>query len=240
MKIRIKPIRELKAIIRILKGKSTIKEEWRTRELVRKILGSHSQYAEDLFLAEFLGKKKDGFYIDIGAHHPKFLSNTKYFYKRGFRGINIEANPALIEEFLIQRNDEINLNIGIAEQEDEMDFYILSCPALGTFNKDEAVKFCKERGVEIKNTIKVKTLPLKKIMEQYVGDKVIDFMSVDAEGYDLEVLKSNDWSKYRPEFLVIETSENYDNILNFVSGINYEILYENGTNGIFKDTLKLG
>lgn len=225
IKLEFRPIRKIKRMrIEII-------------DFIRRIRGSSSQYGEDIILADMLRCKKNGFYIDVGANNPKTFSNTEYFYKRGFRGVNIEANPNLIEKFFEQRPEDVNLNIGIATQIGEMDFYVLSCPFLGTFSKDVAIRFCKERNVEIKNTIKVKTMPLKIIMEKYVGDKTIDFISIDAEGYDLDVLKSADWKKYRPEFFILETSEDYDNLIQFMSKNNYKIVYENGTNTIFKDAL---
>jgi hypothetical protein len=73
---------------------------------------SYSQYGEDKIIDRLLGYKKSGFYINVGANHPYRFSNTYMFYKKGYRGVNIEPNPISFEKFLIRKGD-INLNIGI-------------------------------------------------------------------------------------------------------------------------------
>ena len=224
----------IQGIINIISGKKTLKDELLQKQFVRKMLGSCSQYGEDLVLAKFLEGTKKGFYIDIGAHHPTDLSNTQYFYKRGFRGINIEPNPDLVEEFYKQRPEDTNLNVGVSLNEGEMEFYVLEASTLSTFNKEAAYQSCEIYKSKITGQISVNTMTLKKIIEQYGKSKVIDFISVDAEGYDLAVLQSNDWQKYRPRFVMVEINQDSDNILEFMSENNYKILYNNGTNCIFK------
>ncbi len=200
-----------------------------------KVMGSHSQYGEDAILAKLLKKKRNGFYIDVGANHPKNLSNTHYFYKRGFRGINIEANPNLIKEFELVRKEDINLNIGISNQASEMTFYLSSADTLGSFDLQSVTESCKIHGAEMIGEIKVKTELLKNVIAQYAPDKHIDFMSVDVEGHDLEVLQSNDWEKYRPEFLIVETNINTSNLNIYLKEIGYNKVYENHTNSIYRD-----
>lgn len=225
----------IQGIIDIIRGKKTLRDELLKKAFVRKILGSYSQYGEDIILAKILKVKKNGFYIDIGAHHPTDLNNTQYFYNRGFRGINIEPNPELIEEFYVQRPEDINLNVGVAPNEGEMEFYLVEASTLSTFNKEAAHQSCEIYKTKIKGQITVKTTSLKKIIEEHANSKVIDFISVDAEGYDLAVLQSNDWQKHRPTLVMVEINQDMDNILKFMSENNYEVLYNNATNCIFKN-----
>ena len=99
---------------------------------------SFSQCGEDLiikFIFDNIGIHEPS-YIDIGAHHPYFISNTALFYKNGCRGINIEPDPILFKGFLKYRNEDKNLNIGVSSTNNEMDFYIISTPTLNTFSKD--------------------------------------------------------------------------------------------------------
>src|SRR5215211_2513715 len=100
---------------------------------------SYSQCGEDLliqYLFNLRGIPKPS-YIDIGANDPFFLSNTAIFYKKGCRGINIEANPLLIKNFKLHRPEDINLNIGVGPKDDELNFFIINHPTLSTFSKQE-------------------------------------------------------------------------------------------------------
>jgi FkbM family methyltransferase len=70
---------------------------------------SYAQEGEDVLLDRLLAKQTDGFYVDVGAHHPKRFSNTHYFYMRGWSGINIEPNPVVVGSFRQMRRRDINL-----------------------------------------------------------------------------------------------------------------------------------
>ena len=76
----------------------------------------YSQEGEDILIERMIGKKKKGFYIDIGAHHPYRFSNTYYFYKQGWSGINIEPNVEHFRYFLKHRKRDINLNKGLSDK----------------------------------------------------------------------------------------------------------------------------
>src|SRR3989339_633328 len=85
---------------------------------------SYSQTGEDIIIDFFLKEKKSGFYIDVGAYHPVNLSNTYKFYKRGWNGVNIEPNHNKLSLFKNQRTRDINLNIGIGQNETKSKFFI--------------------------------------------------------------------------------------------------------------------
>lgn len=104
----------------------------------RLIKKSFSQYWEDLAIDKMLDYKKFGFYVDVGAHNPKRFNNTQRFYLKGWRGINIEPNYINFKKFLIDRPNDINLNIGIGNINNEMDFYIFEPDTTCTFSKDMA------------------------------------------------------------------------------------------------------
>jgi len=165
-----------------------------------------SQYGEDLIIESLLPFKKNGFYVDVGANHPIKFNNTLLFYKKGWRGLNIEPNPSSIWLFNFLRKRDLNLNLGIGQKNSEMDFYIFKESTLSTFDKTASEEY-KRMGHEVKQVMKIPIIPLKEILEKYAGQKEIDILSVDTEGYDLEVLESNDWQKFRPRFLIIETLE---------------------------------
>lgn len=203
---------------------------------------SYSQTGEDLLLDSFLGHKKAGFYVDIGAHDHIDLSNSFKFYKRGWTGIQIEPDPKKIEHFKKYRPKTISLNIGVGDK-NVADFFIFETGVLSTFSKEEA-KQHEGFGHHIIETVKVNIIPLKEVLEKYAKNQEIDFMSVDTEGYDLEVLKTNDWDKHRPHFVVVETAEyskdKFGKKLNdiydpFMSKIGYQKVADTFLNTIYRD-----
>lgn len=207
------------------------------------ILGSFSQKGEDLILEQILGKKKNGFYIDIGAHNPNIFNNTKRFYQKGWQGINIEPNPRLIKEFFKQRHRDINLCIGIGKTSGSSTFFEFIADGLSTFSKTEADKNV-QLGYKIKQILEIPICTLAEVIQKYVKSK-IDFISIDTEGLDLEVLESNNWEKFRPTVVCIETRDfnsmitgkknsNKKNLINSLMIKNgYIEYYDNGLNTIY-------
>lgn len=168
---------------------------------------SYSQGWEDILLDYLFWFQKKWFYIDIWANHPKRLSNTLLFYKKNWSGINIEPNITLYKEFLKCRKRDINLNVGIGTGEGEyLNFYCIDSDTLSTFDKASAELYEKE-GHKIVEVQKVSIISLNKVFADYVKGEQVDFISVDTEWYDMEVLKSNDWEKNRPGFVILETIE---------------------------------
>jgi len=204
------------------------------RSIFRKsFLNSYSQWGEDIIIDDLLGKKKGGFYVDIGAYDPTRFSNTKKFYLRGWRGINIEPDPIRIGKFYKERSRDINLNIGIANKNGLLNFYKFSPQTLSTFSKKSLDEYQKQ-GYKLNEIIKVRVLKLSKVLEKnYKGSKRIDFLSIDTEGLDLEVLKGNNWKKFRPKVICIEGQIN--NPKKFLIKLGYKKVYTNQTNSIFID-----
>ena len=192
---------------------------------------SYSQEGEDLIIDKLLGYKKNGFFVDIGAHHPLRFSNTAIFYKRGWNGINIDAMPNSMVEFNKLRKLDINLETAISNEEETKLFYIFNESALNTLNKEEALSKDGKNGYKILQAIEVKTVKLKTVFNQYIGNNEIDFISIDTEGNDLNVLKSNDWKKYKPKLILVEELKNtqFHDLINselvtFLKEHNYSIV----------------
>ena len=167
---------------------------------------SWSQEGEDRILCRIFEQQSVGFYVDVGAHHPKRFSNTYFFYKRGWRGINIDAMPGSMKNFEKLRPRDINLECGIGTFNGKLDYYIFNEPALNGFSKELTQKRNNEdSSYQINEIVKVEILPLSVILDRQLPEKqIIDFMSIDVEGLDYEVLISNDWSKYRPKYVLTE------------------------------------
>lgn len=166
---------------------------------------SFSQEGEDILLDRFFVNQKNGFYVDVGAHHPERFSNTNYYYLRGWRGLNIEADPDLLETFNKKRPRDINVNLAVGHKKKSLKFYVFNETALNTFDKKLADKRSGMPDYFIAKAIDLRVWPLEFVLRKYLPkNQVIDFMSVDVEGLDLEVLKSNDWKSFRPRFLLVE------------------------------------
>ena len=165
---------------------------------------SFSQEGEDLVLARLFGDQQGGIYVDVGAHHPYRFSNTHLFYLKGWQGINIEPNPDVAALFNTARPRDINLCCGVAGQTGHLSFYKFNEPALNTFDT-QVVKRRTEQGFSVIQQIDVDIQPLSVILQKYIpAGLTIDFLSVDVEGFDFEVLQSNDWNQYRPRCVVAE------------------------------------
>lgn len=166
-----------------------------------------SQFGEDVVLRVLIGsEQKNGFYVDVGAYHPKHLSNTYFFYRKGWRGINIDANPRAIRLFNALRPKDINVNAVISNSTEERLFYSWDS-VYDTISKTEAEKVRGKLGPE-KFIRPIKTETLASVLDKFLpANQSIDILNVDAEGHDLEVLQSNNWQKYKPRFLVVEYHE---------------------------------
>jgi FkbM family methyltransferase len=200
-----------------------------------KLINSYSQYGEDLVIDGIIGNKQNGFFIDIGANDPTTLNNTKRFYDRGWHGINIEPNPILFGRLTEQRPRDINLNIGLGSYNQKMPFYLVSADTLSSFNKSDARRNCRIFNERITGIIEIQIQTLESIFLEYVKFYKVDFLSIDVEGFELEVLQSNDWIKYRPYLILIEIYHNTGKIVSYLKEKRYEIIFNNSTNGIFLD-----
>jgi len=165
---------------------------------------SYSQEGEDLILARIFNEKNSGFYIDVGAYHPKRLSNTYYFYRRGWHGINIDAMPGGMKTFHELRPRDINLEVAISDRNDEQTYYIFEQKPINTFSQILAKEYI-DLGYKLIDKLPIKAYSLFSILEQHLPEHtVIDFISIDVEGLEINVLKSNNWLKYSPRFILIE------------------------------------
>lgn len=183
-----------------------------TKETIRNHMGqlgwarlSWSQEGEDLILSRIFENQKNGFYIEVGAHHPFRFSNTFLFYKKGWRGIAIDPLPGTKRLFTKHRPRDITIEMGVGTREELLYYYMFSEPALNSFDKqyaDEILALGRHKLLEFKE---MQCRPLSKILDEFMPDNcAIDFMSVDAESRDLDVLTSNCWEKYRPRVIVAE------------------------------------
>lgn len=206
-------------------------------------LKSYSQEGEDMILNKLLECENQGFYIDIGSHHPKRFSNTYFFYKKGWAGINIDAKPGSMKIFNKKRPRDINIEVGVSSKEEIINFYMFNEPALNTFDESLANSRTSDK-YHIIETVSVNCMSLNGILEQYLPANIkITFLTIDIEGYDLKVLATNDWNKYRPEYLIVESYELYiekvteSDIYKYLTEKNYKLVSKSYYSLIFKNSL---
>ncbi len=193
----------------------------------------YGQHSDDLIIKSIfsmIGIERPS-YIDLGTNHPIYGSNTISLYMNGCRGINIEANPFIMEEIRAIKPEDININIGVAKTESKMSFYIRDRKSgLNTFSVQEMKKW----GRDPEEIIELEVTTLEKIIEQYCSNKFPDFLDCDIEGLDFEVLSEYDLKRDGPKVICVEVRSKeiieFDKMLN---GKNYYRFCRIGENNIY-------
>lgn len=164
---------------------------------------SYAQNYEDVMLNRIFRGKKQGFYIDIGAFHPFFKSTTNAFYQAGWNGINIDVSQVNISNFEHYRDRDINICAAIGKDGAEKEFFIVEGTTRSTSLPELAVKYKAEKMPG--SFKKVKTVSLTALCELNKVQE-IDYISIDVEGSEKDVLESFDLEKFRPKVIVIEAT----------------------------------
>ena len=148
--------------------------------------------------------KKKGFFIDIGCHHPFLNNNTYSLYKRGWTGINIDLDFNSIDMFNFFRKKDLNIVAAVSDKIENKDLYFFH-------NRSAVNTLSKNAGTKAKEIKSIKTNTINNIIENSVyKNNQIDFISIDVEGHELNVLKGIDFKRYNPKLVVIEFI-NYNN-----------------------------
>lgn len=168
---------------------------------------SYSQCGEDIivdFIFMWLGKQKIS-YLDIGTNDPVKLNNTYFFYKKNSSGVLVEPDPRLYKKIRRKRSGDICLNAGVGEGgTSDITFYMMHPDTLSTSSPDKVKEYL-QLGVKLKGELKVPLLNINDVIEKHLGDLAPDFLSIDVEGLDFEIIKSLDLSRYRPVVICTET-----------------------------------
>lgn len=163
---------------------------------------SYAQNGEDVVLRRALAGSDQGLYVDIGAADPVMDSVTKHFYDRGWSGVNVEPLDAEYTALVAARPRDINLNVGVGSRRETRTFFeAVDTPGLSTFTSGYA-DLARTQSAVVERELEL--IPLVEILDEHVGDMTIDFLKVDVEGLEPEVLGGNDWSRHRPRCVVVE------------------------------------
>jgi FkbM family methyltransferase len=173
------------------------------------------------------GERLDGTYVDIGAHHPVYYSNTCHFYRKGWRGLNVDALPGAMDAFRILRPEDINIEACIVPTLGQtLTLHIFEDAALCTV--DAALAAERQRhGKRLLATRDVPCMTLTECLNRYLPARHIDLLSIDVEGMDEAILYSHDWSHSAPSVLVFERhglalgGVEHDAVIRFLTGRGY-------------------
>lgn len=191
----------------ITKLKRFLRESLEKFNIIEKQTVCFSQEGEDLILEEYFHGVNKGFYIDIGAYHPIRFSNTFKFYLKGWHGINIDARPGSMQNFKKVRPKDINLEIAIGNRSECLKYYMFEESALNGFSKEISEERDRDFHFNILKTIDINLERLEVILDNFLPENTeIHFLSIDVEGLDYEVLLSNNFNKYIPKMILVETS----------------------------------
>ena len=175
-------------------------------EFIRKVLdrysiASYSQTGEDRVIQAILGNGP-GFYVDVGCNHPQKCSNTFELYKRGWKGVNIDANAKLVNQQKTLRLSDITVCAAISDKEEEVLFTEFVDPFVSSISPDHVKKWKRHRSIKEEKLIR--TVTLTAVLNQFIIPSRLDLLCIDVEGHDYEVLTSLDMMLYRPRLIVIE------------------------------------
>lgn len=214
---------------------------------------TNSQSGEDAILAYVVSRLgiplENCSYLDLGANRPVEGSNTHFFYTQGAKGVLVEANPELIPALQSERPDDIVLNRCVdVEDGKSMEFIVMTDDGLSSPDERTVAEIQKVNpDIKVKSREIVQSITANRIFEEYFPKSPI-ICSIDIEGKDLEIIKSIDFSKYRPLLIVSEMIE-YSNeiaidskrrdIQEFMISVDYKEYAFTGINSIFIDAKAL-
>lgn len=166
---------------------------------------SYAQNREDVRLARSFAGRTSGCYVDVGAHDPVIFSITKHFYDLGWHGLNIEAGTDAARRIERARPRDVTVNVGVSNRAGSLTFYQAEKNAAGlsTFSKEEVERHRASGFRFSERTVPVTTLSA--VASEHLHEP-IDFMSIDVEGFEREVLEGADFTRCRPKIVLIEAT----------------------------------
>ena len=189
------------------------------------------EFGEDILINRFFRKKNNGFYVDIGCYHPTKGSLTYFLYKKGWRGLNVDLSKISIDLFKLARPKDYNIHAAVTDFDGETHFF-----ENGMINQQNTLE---NNGANLKK-IKIIAFKLQTLLEK-LNINYVDFLNIDVEGSDYEVLEGFNLAKYKPQLVCIEmlniSSEDRNKnkkTLDYLNTNGYNFIKELGPNGIFK------
>jgi FkbM family methyltransferase len=189
----------------------------------------YGEFGEDIIINRLFRNIDRGFYIDIGAYHPFKGSLTYLLYKKGWNGLNIDISKVSIDLFNIARQHDININCAVSNVDKETFYYSNSL-----INQQNSLI---QRG-ESQKKIPIKSFKLETLLKIY-NIKNFEYLNIDTEGNEAEIIKSINFQKYKPILVTVEINDFFSNksnkneIIKYFSLNNYELFNIIGVTYIF-------
>jgi|DEB0MinimDraft_3_1074331.scaffolds.fasta_scaffold14739_1 FkbM family methyltransferase len=201
----------------------------------------YAQYGEESIILDFFGQDSKGTVVDVGAADGIRYSNSRYLIELGWFGVLVEPHPTYFDKIneLYKDTDSVTtINAAVYSEEGEMPFYVYGRDEhaqVSTLSKEFKERVVKVHGNKFEeHPTMVRVIKLSTVLQD--AGKV-DFLSIDCEGVDMEVIKSNDWDLYRPTLVCVEHSMPKSELHEFMNSVNYTFLTETQGNTFFKDNL---
>jgi FkbM family methyltransferase len=157
------------------------------------------------YLDRIFNKGHIGTYLDLGSYHPCLYSNTMQLYRMGWRGVAVDPNPFMIDQFRSIRPEDKAFNVAIGPERGTLDYYKFhDWASSNTASKEFAESIAEACSLDVPESIAVDVITINDVILQGLNGHAPDFMNIDIEGMDISVLKSNDWNKYRPALMAVE------------------------------------
>jgi hypothetical protein len=209
-----------------------------------KFLKNGSQFQEDQFILRQFQNNYKGTYLDIGCFHPTRHNNTYKMHKLGWSGMNIDLNPLTIELFDYARPKDINLNIGISNKETIKKLYFIDeLNTQNTLDPNQLLFLKNHHNIRNEDIVEkeINVKPINLILDDY-GFNNIDFMNLDVEGHELEIIESLNFNKNKIKYLCIEMIKHNseaelrsEKINQILKSNKYSLIKEIGFNYIYKN-----
>lgn len=234
--------RVIKLILR-KKGLKIVPQEYEVQKY-----DTFSQEGEDRIVKMLLESEKivesDVTYLDIGCNDPIALNNT-FLLSRTFnikKGVLVEPNTQLSKQIAKARPKDIVVNKGIGVVAGELSYYDFGDYHTLNTCSDEEKNFIIKQGFTLKSTTKIEIVPINDLLHEYFSDGRLDFLSIDIEGQDEEIVKSIDYEFIRPAIICIETAvykggkiEGMSELVDFFKSKDYYLTADTSLNSIFID-----
>lgn len=168
-----------------------------------KVVFSH--WGEDSIVQSVFREFSEGRYLDIGCYHPSLYSNTMALYRLGWSGVNIDPNPFMIEQCRLIRPKDVSLNVAVGASAGHLEYFNFhDWASSNTASKKFAVEVAASCSITVPEPSLIEVVTLESIFDNYFARSAPDFVNIDVEELDLEVLKSGNWEKYRPKVIAVE------------------------------------
>ena len=201
-------------------------------------------FGEDIFIQNYFKNKSKGFYVDVGCYHPLDGNNTHLLYKNGWSGLNFDINYYSVKLFDFLRKRDLNIHSGISQKKSMLTmYYRKEINMLNTL--DEKIAKIHFRNGYKKRNVRVNNLDFF-ISKNFKKQKKINFLNIDVEGAELNVLKSLNFKNHKPQLICVEihnTKKMYDTNYNYLKSNNiykylinkkYKVIWKNKYSFIFE------